>query len=244
MELTSIIPPSDDRRELTQRFKLDHGLTDLSDDDLDWALTHSSHAFEKGLPSDNERLEFLGDSVLGVIVSEELYRRFEKGDEGELSKRRAQLVSRTTLGRRAAELGLGPLLLLGVGEERSGGARRRSVLGCALEALVGVIYLRSGFERAKAFCLPHILNPLLDGAVEAHETGDAKSELQEWSQRERGCLPVYETLEESGPDHDKRFQIVVSIGGEILGRGTGTRIKSAQSEAARQALESIKNKQG
>lgn len=226
-----------DRDDLMQAFREKFGLSDLSEQRLDQSFTHSSYAFEKGLPADNERLEFLGDAVLSTIVSEYIFRMDRGAHEGELSKLRAHLVSRAMLGRRAADMGFGDLMLLGVGESRNGGRRRRSTLGGALEALIGVIYIDHGFEQAKQFIVNHVARPLLDEMELESFQGDFKSALQEWSQEHRKALPKYERIAETGPDHAKVFRVRVIIDGEELAQGEGRRLKAAENEAAREALE-------
>lgn len=227
------------RRDLLLMFRRECGLTDLPVERLELALTHRSAAYEQSLAEDNERLEFLGDSVLGAITSEELYRRFNRESEGDLSKRRAHLVSRAQLGRRAEALGLGPLLVLGVGERKCGGARRRSILGGALEAVVGEIHLSLGFEAARRFALRHVIEPQLVAGAGKPFHGDFKSALQERTQKADGAVPEYRVLEQSGPDHARHFVVEVLIGGRSVGRGEGGRIKTAETAAARAALEAL-----
>ena len=207
------------------------------------ALTHRSFAFEQGLPEDNERLEFLGDAVIGMVTSEVLYQMDSKADEGVLSKRRSRLVSRALLGRRALEMGLGDVILLGRGERDSGGGKRRSILGSALEALVGIIYLRLGYDQASDFIRQHILKDLLKLTATDELQGDYKSALQEWAQQRLHQVPVYRRVGEEGPDHSKRFFVTVSVAGAVLARGEGSRIKSAENDAARRALGNEKIRQ-
>lgn len=222
----------DTRSERLDQFRHTCGLTDLSAEDLDWALTHRSYAFEAGTGQDNERLEFLGDAVLSAVASEALYEQYPKANEGELSKLRARMVSRATLGELAGNLGLGELILLGRGERDTGGARRGSTLGSALEALIGLIYLRLGFAPSRQFIQIHVLAPL-GGASMAE---DYKSTLQEWAQREHRQVPRYHRLGHSGPDHARIFTVRVEVAGQELGKADGARIKLAENEAARQAL--------
>jgi ribonuclease-3 len=203
---------------------------------IDQALTHSSHAFEQGLARDNERLEFLGDAVLGLLVSLHLYAIHQTSTEGELSKFKAQLVSRNVLGRLAFDLNLGPLLRLGRGEEQTGGRRRFSLLGSALEALIGAIYLDLGLEAARGFIAPFLLN--VHDTITQHEAyQDYKSQLQELVQRTMGVIPRYETIDAIGPDHDKTFFVTVTVDGRVMGTGSGSRVKSAENRAANAALE-------
>lgn len=228
-----------EREELLKRFCRKFGLEDFPKSDLDWALTHRSYAFENGGLPDNERLEFLGDALIASIVSEFLYDENPEAREGELSKRRSHLVSRGLLGRRAQEMGLGPLLFLGRGERRSGGDRRRSVLGSALEAVVAVVYLRLGYDACKRFVLEQIVEPLTRAYPSDSAHGDYKSALQEWAQRVHGEVPVYHLIAEEGPDHSKQFSVEVEVGGRQIAKGHGPRIKVAENNAAREALEVI-----
>lgn len=198
------------------------------------AVTHRSFAFERG-GSDNERLEFLGDAVLAAIVSEHLYAEHPDLSEGELSKLRARVVSRTALGKRAAEMGLGAALRLGVGERKDGGEKRLTNLGSALEAVIGAIFLASGFEAARAFVAAHVIAQTEFRPEEAATHGDYKSALQEWTQKELGILPEYRRVGDSGPDHDKRFVIEVWLAGKYLARAEARKIKEAQNRAAREA---------
>jgi ribonuclease III len=205
---------------------------------INLAFTHSSHAFEKELEQDNERLEFLGDAVIGLLVSIHLYSQREGMSEGDLSKLKAQLVSRNVLGRLAHDMGIGEIMLLGRGEEQTGGRRRFSLLGSALEALVGAIYLDQGLSAARSLIAPSLLH--VHDTITKHEAyQDYKSQLQEAVQRLHGTVPRYETLEASGPDHDKIFRVAVTIKGVTWGIGTGRRVKSAENRAARAALERI-----
>jgi len=203
---------------------------------VDQALTHSSYAFENGLQGDNERLEFLGDSVIGFIVVSWLYEQQPDEEEGELSKSKAALVSRSVLGRQAKLMGLGPLLRLGKGDAQSGNRRRSSVLGSALEALVGAVFLELGSGKTRDFTLQHIVLPSVALAREA-AARDYKSQLQEAVQRRYRETPEYRTVSATGPDHNKQFDVEVFIQGRSYGRGTGSRKKSAENAAAQTALD-------
>jgi len=235
METNSPLPP--DRAMLSAEFRSQFGIEDIPLDDFDHALTHRSFTFEQNLNRDNERLEFLGDAILSSVVAAELYRRFPTEQEGELSKRRGNLVSRSMLGLRASEMGLGPLLLLGIGEERTGGTRRRSVLGSALEALIGVVYIHGGHDRARKFILEHVLDPILERTQTDTLQGDFKTALQELTHKHFSVLPRYRRVEETGPDHDKKFTVEVEVAGRSLGQASGSRVKTAENEAARIGLE-------
>lgn len=205
---------------------------------IELALTHTSYAFENNLEGDNERLEFLGDAVLGFLVSQHLYTTHRQITEGELSKLKSQLVSRSVLGRVAFELGIGRLIRVGRGEEQTGGRRRLSLLGSALEALIGAVYLDLGLDAAHKFITPFLLN-VEDTITQQEAFQDYKSRLQETVQRLFSCVPRYETIHAEGPDHDKTFYVSVYVGDELMGYGQGRRIKSAENRAARAALQKL-----
>ena len=198
------------------------------------ALTHKSYAFEKGIPRHNERLEFLGDSVLAAVVAHWLFETYPEEDEGRLSKMKASLVSRVTLARWAAEMRLGPHLLLGSGEETTGGRERPSILSNALEALIGALYLDGGYKLASQF----IHRRLLDQEARIVEA-DHKSRLQEIVQKRYKVPPTYALVKASGPDHDRTFSVKVQIGARLLGSGRGKNKKEAEQAAAKDALRNI-----
>ena len=202
------------------------------------ALTHSSYANEKklGKLGCNERLEFLGDAVLELISSDVLYARFPQIQEGELTKKRASLVCEPSLAYCARQFGLPEYLLLGRGEDMTGGRMRDSIVSDATEALLGAIYLDGGFERAREFVLKFILN-----YIERKQLFyDSKTILQELVQ-EDGKQPVeYVLTGESGPDHNKQFEVEVRINGIPAGNGAGHTKKAAEQAAAYQALRKIK----
>ena len=197
---------------------------------LQQALTHSSYANEKRMKrhSDNERLEFLGDAVLEIVASEYLYNNFPQMPEGELTKLRASLVCEPTLAYCTKELHLGDYLLLGRGEDRTGGRKRSSILSDALEAVIGAIYLDGGFASAKEFILKFILTDIEHKQL----FYDSKTILQEMVQAMGDELLSYEMLREEGPDHNKIFEARALIGEEEVGRGTGRTKKAAESMAA------------
>lgn len=207
---------------------------------LQQALVHRSYLNENpDLPlASNERLEFLGDAVLGFIVAEEIYHRFPDLSEGELTKLRSALVRGETLGRVALSLNLGEYLYLGRGEEESGGRRRTRNLGCTLEAVIGAVLIDQGLDAARSFIL-RILGSELERAIEDKLVADYKSRLQQIIQSERKITPVYRTIEEVGPDHAKVFTVEVLAGDSILGQGAGPSKRAAEMEAAREALESL-----
>ena len=195
------------------------------------ALTHESYASEHSQSISNERLEFLGDAVLGAVVSASLYAANPDRREGQLSRMRAALVSREALARSAQALGFGEFILLGRGERETGGASRPSLLGDTFEALVGVAFLCGGLDAAKRFVQRHHLEHALPG-----EARDPKTKLQELTQARFKKAPHYAVTAQSGPPHARVFTVAVEISGRILGRGTGTTKKQAQSNAAREAL--------
>jgi ribonuclease-3 len=219
------------------------------------ALTHSSLAYEnnpEGTPdagSDNERLEFVGDAVLGLVVAEALYRRFPTLREGELTRLRASLVSSRHLAQVAQRIQLGPMLRLGRGEEHSGGQRKPALLANALEAVIAALYLDGGLATAQDFIHRHIVQPAeatLVGVLHSAEpfsgaVGDYKSALQEHLQATGFGQPQYILTDQSGPDHQKRFRIEVRVanadgGHRTLASAEGTTKKQAQQEAARLAF--------
>lgn len=200
------------------------------------ALTHSSFSNEhrQGKSGCNERLEFLGDAVLEVISSEFLYTHYPRLPEGELTKKRASLVCEPALAYCARQFGLPEHLRLGKGEERSGGRGRDSIVSDATEALLGAIYLDGGFASAKEFVLTHILHD-----VEHMQLFyDSKTILQEMVQ-EHGEAASYQLISEEGPDHDKKFVVEVSVGGEFLGQGQGHTKKAAEQDAALNAIHTL-----
>ncbi len=212
------------------------------DDDslLREALVHRSYLNENpSFPSaDNQRLEFLGDALLDFVAGDYLYRRYPKMREGELTSLRAGLVKEETLARFAQALGLGRYLYLGRGEEESGGRERPSLLADAFEALVGALYLDGGLKPAESFIL-RFLEPETEQIVAQGELRDYKSLFQEEAQRRFQSTPLYRTIDERGPDHNKVFTVEVLIEEKLCGRGEGTTKQAAEQEAARQALEKI-----
>jgi ribonuclease-3 len=205
---------------------------------LEHAMTHTSRANEdvSGGVVDNESLEFLGDAVLGFIVADLLFREFPECDEGEKSKMKAMLVSTTTLARVAERLQLGDHLLLGRGEEKTGGRRKQALLADGCEALIAAMYLDGGIEQARAFVV-HELGGLIDDMRRDGIAGqDYKSALQELVQAGNRPLPEYRVVGTLGPDHQKLFDVEVLVAGEALARATGSSKKEAEQEAARLAL--------
>jgi ribonuclease-3 len=198
---------------------------------LKQALSHKSFASESGTGVYNERLEFLGDSVLAAVVAHQLFAEYPGEAEGVLSKKKSLLVSRPSLAVWAEEIGLGAHLILGVGEENTGGRTRQSLLANALEALIGAIYLDGGYDAAALFIRKWCAK-MLGSLTET----DYKSRLQELLQKRYKSPPTYELTSAAGPDHDKVFSIVVRNGTRELGRGTGKNKKEAEQSAARDAL--------
>lgn len=208
---------------------------------LDEALTHKSYVNEqkdKG-GRDNERLEFLGDAVLSLIIGEHVVAALPDASEGELSKLKARLVSEVSLARAARGLGLGALLRLGRGEELNQGRDKNSLLANAVEAVLAAIYLDGGLAAARAFALRACAGELEQIGNDAEARGDYKTQLQEWCQKRYETLPQYETVRESGPDHQKLFEVRVTVQGELVGAGVGRTKKEAEQVAAKQAVERI-----
>ncbi len=206
------------------------------------ALAHSSYANERYHNSlmSNERLEFLGDSVLGMLVAEYLFRTFPDRPEGELTRMRADMVCETTLARVANGLDLGRHLLLGKGEALGGGRSRDSILADAVESVIAACYLDGGMEAALAFVQRFIL---VNVPVAKLNNIDYKTALQELVQKKKNQTLVYTLAGESGPDHDKHFQVELTLNGEVVGRGSGSSKKRAEQEAAREAMEKLHSKQ-
>ena len=207
---------------------------------LETALTHSSYANENrasGIVC-NERLEFLGDSVLGVTVADFLYRHFPDMPEGRMTRLRAELVCEQSLHRVALELHLGDYLRLGKGEEHNGGRGRASILSDAVEAVIAAMYLDAGMETAAGFIHRCLLDDVR--AIETPTFTDYKTSLQELVQRHSGQVLSYELVGEEGPDHAKTFRVQVCLNGDPIGRGTGRTKKEAEQTAAANALEALR----
>ena len=202
------------------------------------ALTHSSYANERwhdGLKS-NERLEFLGDSILGMVVAEYLFRSFPDRPEGELTRMRADMVCEKSLAAVADRLKLGEYLLLGHGEERLGGRSRASILADAVESVIAASFLDGGMEAARGIITRFILT---DVPVKRLHNADYKTMLQELVQQKKNQSMVYTLVGESGPDHDKHFEVELSLNGAVVGRGSGSSKKRAEQDAAHSALKSL-----
>jgi ribonuclease-3 len=199
------------------------------------SLTHRSYAFEQGTNVTNERLEFLGDAVLGVVITDVAFRSFGDLPEGELAKLRAAVVNMTTLAEVARELGLGEAILLGKGEEQSGGRGKASILADGFEAVLGAVYLDRGLKAATAL-IRRLFWPRMAAYVRGEGDRDYKTILQELAAQDVGRLPEYR-VEERGPDHEKEFTATVYLGGRSFGRGTGRSKKEAEQRAAREAYD-------
>jgi ribonuclease-3 len=204
---------------------------------LTLALTHRSYANENGLPDHNERLEFLGDAVLGTVAAEWLFRRHPEMPEGDLSKRKSYLVSAPVLAGLADDLGVGKSLLLGVGEERSGGREKPSLLADSAEAVLGAIYMDGGLAPVREL-VSRLLAQVVEERPRIHET-DTKTRLQEALQARGWSLPEYRLVAEMGPDHEKRFVVECRVCDRAAGRGEGRSKTVAEQRAAAEALESL-----
>ncbi len=207
---------------------------------LEQALVHSSYVNENPdfAQTSNERLEFLGDAVLGLVVAEKLYQDFPHSTEGEMTKLRAALVRGNTLARVARTIELGDYLYLGKGEETSGGRRKPANLAGALEAIVAAVFLDQGSITTRKIIL-RLFNEELQRVISQGVRVDYKSQLQELIQAREQQTPTYRLIEVIGPDHDRRFSIEVRAGDTVLGKGSGKSKKAAETEAARAALEQL-----
>ena len=185
----------------------------------------------------NERLELLGDAVLDLVVTEYLYKSYESSTEGDLAKIKSMVVSEPVLAAISKKMDVGKYLLLSKGEEMTGGRERSSILGDAFEAILGAIYLDSDFKTAKIYALSHIKDSI-DHVDKNEDILDFKTILQEYSQREYKIIPAYEVIRETGPDHQKIFEIEVHIG-ERIGKGTGKNKKSAEQAAAKELCKKL-----
>ena len=209
---------------------------------LELALVHSSYVNENPdlAPASNERLEFLGDAVLGLIVAEKLYQDFPHLSEGEMTRLRAALVCQDALARVARALKLGDYLYLGKGERASNGQRKPANLARALEAMIAAIFLDQGLSTTSDITL-RLFNKELQKVVSQGVEVDYKSQLQEFIQAREQQAPVYRIVEATGPDHEKKFTVEVRMGDTVLGKGTGKSKKTAETEAARSALQRLQS---
>ena len=220
-----------------RQFMAENDLPDMEDGLLRQAFSHPSYVRElqQSAACSNQRLELLGDAVLDLVMAEYLYHRYTEEPEGELTRRKAAMVRRTALAQVAARLGLGDLLLLGHGEEETGGREKASLLADALEALIGAIYLAGGWTAAQDFILTNF-EPLLTQGAHTDDF-DYKSQLQQFVQSRAKSLPGYETVRVSGPPHERMFDAEVRFRGRSLGRGQGGSKRLAEQKAAQEALE-------
>ena len=202
------------------------------------ALTHSSYANERWHNSllSNERLEFLGDAILGMTVAKYLYQTFPDRPEGELTRMRADMVCEQTLAKVAARIELGKHLLLGNGEEQGGGRKRNSILADAVESVIAASYLDGGLEAAQQFIEKFIL---VEVPVTRLHNADYKTALQELVQQKKNQVLTYTLIGESGPDHDKKFEVEVKLNGKVVGTGSGSSKKRAEQAAAQKAIEAL-----
>ena len=210
-------------------------LVTFSDQELGLsALTHKSYTNEhRGeCAADNERLEFLGDAVIDLAISHRLMERFPTATEGELSKLRALIVNEEGLARIARHIGLGDLLLLGRGEELTGGRTKNSVLADALEAVIGAVYLANGWQKVMEL-VDHHFAAALEGVADGRSGYDYKTRLQEEIQNRLRLAPKYRVISETGPDHEKTFEVEVAVNPDLTARGTGRSKKEAEQAAAR-----------
>lgn len=210
---------------------------------LSQALTHSSYVYEsnKKAEASNERLEFLGDVILSLIVSEYIYNQYPEYTEGSLAKMRATVVARVVLAKRGKLIDLGKYLLLGKGEEATGGRERESILADTFEALIGAMYLDQGLTKVRKFVLGQLKEEI--GLVEKNRhVRDSKTLLQEFTQNEFKALPKYEIIKMRGPDHKQVFEMKVLIKRDVYGIGEGKSKKEAEQNAAREALKNLKKK--
>jgi len=204
------------------------------------ALTRRSfwHENRETCSEHNERLEFLGDAVLGLVVADVLYQEFPEDEEGELQKKRASLVNRSALAQLMRQLDLAPYIRMGRGDEMSGCRDRDSILADTLEALVAAVYLDGGYRDAKKMIEKHFY-PLIERCATREGIEDCKSLLQEKAQAERGVTPTYQVVDQWGEEHCKTFSVAVYLGEEVAGLGTGRNKREAAQNAARAALESL-----
>ncbi len=221
---------SDIQQRIGHRFK--------NEELLERSLIHKSYANENRVPAHNERFEFLGDAVLGLVVSEYLMRTCPDSSEGDLSRLRAAVVSEHALAKIAREIGLGSYILLGRGEEQTGGRNKDSLLADCLEAVIASVYLDGGKDAAEGFVI-RFFEEVIRKTCASRGTLDYKTELQELCQERLKQLPEYRVVSETGPDHQKQFAVELSIKGEVCGRGTGKSKKEAEQKAAKEALEKL-----
>ncbi len=222
--------------EKIQAFEKAIGYTFKNKELIKLALTHSSYANENKLSRNNERLEFLGDSVLGFVTAEYLFSEYKSRTEGELTKLRAAVVCEKSLFKFSEKISLGDYIYMGKGEENSGGRNRPSIVSDAFEAVIAAMYIDGGIEVVK----PYILSFIADAVKKEANFKDNKSLLQEEVQKNKGYTISYEEIGESGPDHEKTFIFAVKINGEVAGAGEGKSKKEAEQAAAGAALDALR----
>ena len=233
-----------ERRKELQLFQTQAGIRFRSLELLNQAFTHRSFAHETAEPSENnERLEFLGDSVLGLAVAECLYLQLPDQPEGEMARIKSFVVSENSLSEIAKHLRVDNFILIGRGEEFSGGRSKKAILADALEAIIGAYFLDSGFEQSRKFVL-RILVPEIEKVLENRHAQDYKSILQEHVQKRMKTYPHYKVVQKTGPDHDKTFWIEVQIGERTFGAGKGKNKKEAEQDAARIAYLAVQEQAG
>ncbi len=231
------------RKKIIENFKSTLPFVFEDDSILGLAFVHSSYINEKikqGLES-NERLEFLGDAVVGVVISKLLYEKFPELAEGELTRFRARLVNRRTLAGLGKDWGLGPLLLLGKGELMAGGRENPTILSNTFEAVLGAVFLDQGYEQAAAL-IEKVFTPLMQTGLEEQGHFAFKPELQEIAQKFFKEPPLYRVIDEQGPAHERVFTVEAVVGGEVLGMATGARKKDAEQSAAKEAIKALGEK--
>ena len=217
------------------------GYTFRDEELLERSLTHKSYANENRVPYHNERMEFLGDAVLSLVISEYLMTDCPDSTEGDLSRLRAAVVSEPALAAISREIGLGQYLLLGKGEDRTGGRNKDSLLADCLEALIAAVYLDAGKDAATSLVI-RLFEDAIKKTTTSGNSLDYKTALQELCQEQLKQLPEYRIVSETGPDHQKQFEMEVWIKGQLFGRGTGKSKKEAEQRAAGEALEKLSEK--
>ena len=231
------------RKKILTAFTKTIGIRFKSLELLNLSFMHRSISNESSLKINNERLEFMGDAVLGAVVADLLYQRLQDRPEGELARIKSVVVSEDVLSAVARELHLNTLLILGRGEELTGGRSKKALLADALEALIGAIYLDSGYKNAVAF-ISRFISVEIERVLENRHYQDYKSLLQEFCQRTYKNYPDYRLVDRSGPEHSRVFWIEVSVNGHVFGQAEGKSKKAAEREAARLAYEALSSEQG
>ncbi len=217
------------------------GVFFLNKDNLIEALTHRSYLNEhKDCPAHNERLEFLGDAILELVVSDYLFHKYSNRPEGELTSFRSALVRTDSLADTAKALGIGDMVLLSKGEEDTGGRTKNFILANTFEAVIGGIYLDQGYEVSKEFVYRFLINKLED-IVKNRLDIDSKTKIQEIAQAKYKVTPIYEVTNEKGPDHEKMFTVVIKVNNKVIGEGVGSSKQRAEEEAATKGIKYIQN---